>query len=290
VRLEPKVSVVIPVYNGEKTLRGCLSSVLNQTYRNYEVIVVDNNSMDKTKEIIYGFKNNDERIKYAFAERRSTAVARNEGVRVAQGDIFAFTDADCVCPSRWIEEITRPIRFEGEDVTVGFEDDLINNYWTKNIQKRDEIYMQRCGYGEYTTILDTKNSAIRAKMMKELLFDSGINVTDDLDLAIRITMKNRIRYLPEVKVGHFHRSSLKSTIKTYFVRGFWVYRIYRKYKKADYTRKDIMFESMHLKNWLLFPFWMLSQFIKKPFGEACFIFVAELSWRTGLLWAIIKKC
>ena len=48
----PKVSVTIPVYNGQRTLRHCLSSVLNQTYKNYEVIVVDNNSTDKTKEII----------------------------------------------------------------------------------------------------------------------------------------------------------------------------------------------------------------------------------------------
>jgi len=52
----PKVSVIIPVYNGEKTLARCLNSVLNQTHSNYEVIVVDNNSTDKTKEIINKFK------------------------------------------------------------------------------------------------------------------------------------------------------------------------------------------------------------------------------------------
>ncbi len=283
------ISVIIPVYNGEKTLQRCLNSVLDQTYKNYEVIVVDNNSTDKTKEIIYGFKDNAKKIKYAFAETRSTGIARNEGVRAAQGDILVFTDADCVCPSCWIEEITRPIRLEGEDVTVGFEEDLIKNYWTKNIQKRDLIYMQRCGHGKYTTAFDTKNSAIRKELMRALMFDQDINVFDDLELGVRIGMNTRIRYLPSVTVGHLHRSSLKGTIKMYFSRAFWSARIYRKYKKIGYTIKNIMFESMRLKGWLAFPFWMLFQFVKKPIGEAYFILVAELSWRAGLLWSMAKR-
>ena len=282
------ISVIIPVYNGEKTLPRCLNSVLNQTYKDYEVIVVDNNSTDKTKKIIYGFKSNGKRVKYVFAEKRSTGAARNEGVRAAQGDIFVFTDADCICSNRWIEEITRLIRLEGEDATVGFEEDLIKNYWTKNIQKRDLIYMQRCGHGEYTTAFDTKNSAIRKELMRGLMFDQDINVFDDLDIGVRIGMNAKICYLPSVIVGHFHRSSLRSTVKMYFSRAFWSAIIYRKYKKIGYTIKGIMFESMRLKEWLAFPFWMLFQFVKRPVGEAYFILVAELSWRAGLLWSMTK--
>lgn len=286
---EPKVSVIIPVYNGENTLPGCLNSVLNQRYANYEVIVVDNNSTDRTMQIVCGFKNNDERIKYAFAEKRSTAVARNEGVRLARGEICVFTDADCVCPPDWIEEITRPIQLEGENATVGFEEDLVKNYWTKNIQKRDEIYMRRCNYGKYTTTIDTKNFAIKASLIQELMFDPNIDVFDDLDLALGITPKTKIRYLSSVRVGHFHRSSLAGVIKTNFFRAFWSYRIYRKHKKRGSVRNDIvMFEGMRLKNWALLPFWMLFQLIKKPPGEACFILAYELSWRAGLLWAMIN--
>ena len=60
----PKVSVIIPVYNGERTLRHFLKSILDQTYKNYEVIVVDNNSTDKTKDIIKEFQTKDNKIKY----------------------------------------------------------------------------------------------------------------------------------------------------------------------------------------------------------------------------------
>lgn len=149
--------------------------------------------------------------------------------------------------------------------------------------------MQRCSYSKYTMAFDTKNAAISTEVMKKLMFDPNISIFDDLDLAVRITLKSRIRYLPAVRVGHFHRSSLKSTIKTHFVRAFWCYRIYRKYKKGNYISQHIMFESMHLKNWVLFPFWMLFHFIIKPPGEAYFILVAELSWRAGVLWSIIKR-
>jgi len=285
----PKISVIIPVYNGERTLKQCLSSVLNQSYKNYEVIVVNNNSTDKTKEIVHNLKDSARRIEYVFAEKHSIGAARNEGVEIAEGDIIVFTDADCICPHNWIEEITRPIRLEKEDVVVGFEDDLIKNYWTKNVQKRDEIYMQRCRQGEYIMTFDGKNAAIRTKLMRELMFDPDIIWSEGFGLVVRIFTRAKIRYLPFVRVGHFHSSSLKDIIKTRFDRAFWVYKIYQKYKKDGYIRGHVMFESIHLKNWLLFPFWLLFNFVKKPVGETYFILITELSWRAGLLWSIIKK-
>jgi glycosyltransferase involved in cell wall biosynthesis len=285
---EPIVSVIIPVYNGEKTLKMCLDSVLEQTYKNYEVIVVDNNSTDRTKEIICNLKEDYDRIKYIFSERRTTGSARNEGVKAAEGEVVVFTDSDCICPHNWIEKITMPIRLEGEIAAVGFEDDPVNNYWTRNIQKSDESHMRHYSHGGYITIFDTKNAAIRAQVLKKLMFDPDINISDDLDLAVRIIMENRIRYIPSVRVCHFHRTSLRSTVKTYFLRAFWSFRISRKYKKVNCSAVDTMFENMSLKRWIVFPFWVLFQFTKRPPGEAYFIFVSEFSWRAGLLWSIIK--
>lgn len=80
---EPKISVVIPVYNGAKTLRQCFESVLNQTYLNYDVIVVDNNSTDRTRQVIQEFQTKNSKIKYVYETYRSRGAARNAGINAA---------------------------------------------------------------------------------------------------------------------------------------------------------------------------------------------------------------
>ena len=81
-----EVSIIIPVYNGEKTLRQCLSSVLNQTHENYEVIVVDNNSTDRTEELIKEFQDKGRKMEYLFEPQRGRGAARNTGERTAKGN------------------------------------------------------------------------------------------------------------------------------------------------------------------------------------------------------------
>ncbi|RKZ30301.1 glycosyl transferase [bacterium] len=97
----PFVSVIIPVYNGEDVIGECLRALIEQSYpgKRFEVIVADNGSADGTIGIAQGFptvKIVEER------EIRSSYAARNKAVRVATGDIFAFTDADCIPDSDWL--------------------------------------------------------------------------------------------------------------------------------------------------------------------------------------------
>ena len=84
------VSVIIPVYNGEKYLNETLESVLNQSYNNLEVIVVDDGSTDKTASIIKKYKT----IKYIYQENEGTASAFNNGIDNATGQYLAFLGAD----------------------------------------------------------------------------------------------------------------------------------------------------------------------------------------------------
>ncbi|MBD2666007.1 glucosyltransferase [Richelia sinica FACHB-800] len=88
----PKISVVIPVYNSEKSVAETLASVIAQTYRDLEIIIVDDGSTDKSIEICQRFK--DERIKIVHQQNRGLAGARNTGIRHAQGEFIAFVDSD----------------------------------------------------------------------------------------------------------------------------------------------------------------------------------------------------
>lgn len=95
------VSVVIPTYNGEKTIANAIQSVLNQTHTNFELIIVDDGSIDGTKKIISSFQKKDKRIKY-FYEKNSGGPAKpkNFATTIARGDYIAYLDHD----DEWLPE------------------------------------------------------------------------------------------------------------------------------------------------------------------------------------------
>lgn len=86
------VSVIIPVYNREKTVAAAVNSVLNQTYKDLEVIVVDDGSTDKTKEVMSQI--HDKRVRYIYQENSGACMARNHGIELARGEYIAFHDSD----------------------------------------------------------------------------------------------------------------------------------------------------------------------------------------------------
>lgn len=286
---DSKISVIIPVYNGEKTLKKCLGSVLYQTYKNYEIIIIDNNSTDKTKDIIKEFQNKNDKVIYVFEEHKGRGSARNAGIKKAKGKIIAMTDSDCIVPHNWIQELTNPIIYKHESVTVGSEKDLINNYWTKNIQKANADFVKLGLHNNYVSHIDTKNFAIEAFIMKKLMFDSTIMALEDFDFYLRLKRIARIRFLPSVKVGHNHPSSFSSLVSMNFERGYWAKKIYDKHKKIADIKNEAMLRSISLKNFLFFLPWIVLQFIKEPIQKAYFSLVADTAWRVGILWSIIKQ-
>ncbi|MGG1419041.1 glycosyltransferase family 2 protein [Bacillus subtilis] len=102
-----KVSVVIPVYNGEKYLRECLDSVLGQTLKNIEVLIVDDGSTDSTRNILKCYEAVDERVKPIYQANQGPATARNNALKQARGEYVAFIDAD-----DWVDRETYATMYE----------------------------------------------------------------------------------------------------------------------------------------------------------------------------------
>ncbi|RLI83307.1 hypothetical protein DRP04_01880 [Archaeoglobales archaeon] len=96
----PLVSIIIPTFMEEKWLPNCLTSLSNQTYRNFEIIIADYSSWDKTREIASSFG-----AKIVDVPERGIGLARNMGAEIAQGDYFFFTDADCIYKLSFLEEL-----------------------------------------------------------------------------------------------------------------------------------------------------------------------------------------
>lgn len=104
---EQLVSVIMPVYNGEKYLDEAIQSVLAQTYKNFEFIIINDGSRDKSLDIIEKYKNQDERIVVISRENKGLVPSLNEGIEKAKGKYVARMDADDLCmPNRFEEQLS----------------------------------------------------------------------------------------------------------------------------------------------------------------------------------------
>ncbi len=109
-----KVSILVAVYNGEKTIRRCLDSLVSQTYRNIEIVCIDDASKDNSAEIINGYACHDERIKLIRHDKnKGAAEARNSGIKECSGDIIGYLDADDYYAADTIERLVKV--FEAND-------------------------------------------------------------------------------------------------------------------------------------------------------------------------------
>ena len=90
----PKISIVIPIYNSEKYLGACLASVLSQTFKNFEIICVNDGSTDTSADILEAFRRQDARINVYTQSNQGLSMARNNGVKKSNGEYVYFLDSD----------------------------------------------------------------------------------------------------------------------------------------------------------------------------------------------------
>lgn len=117
----PLISVIIPVYNVEKYLHRCLDSVIAQTYRNLEIICIDDGSVDESGKICDQYAVRDARIKVIHQENQGVSAARNRGLDAAEGEYIAFVDSDDYILEDMVERLyTELTRFNAMYVACGF--------------------------------------------------------------------------------------------------------------------------------------------------------------------------
>lgn len=115
------ISVCITLLNEERSVSSLIDSLINQTLKPSEIIIVDGGSKDKTVEIIRHFQKKDRRIKLLI-EKSSRARGRNIAAEVSKGSVLVFTDGDCVAKRNWIKNLTHPFKNLSVDMVAGFYD------------------------------------------------------------------------------------------------------------------------------------------------------------------------
>jgi teichuronic acid biosynthesis glycosyltransferase TuaG len=229
--LEQKlVSIIMPAYNVEKYIAASITSVLNQTYSNLELIVIDDGSTDGTAAIINSFTIKDERIIYVYQENAKQAIARNKGISVAKGEILAFLDSDDLWLPNKLEQSIKSFELDQYDL-------LLTNYYVTSAKEID-VFNPNYEVMKVDDCLFSGEEALKAfiklnrvpiltvLVKKEIVekvgcFDECCVPAEDYDLWIRL-LKNRAVFKSisvPLSIYRLHESSSTSSdrLATYAV-------------------------------------------------------------------------
>lgn len=209
----PQVSVVVCVYNGRRTIRQCLDSLLRLNYPNYEIVVVDDGSTDGTSEILEEFSHRP-KVRIIRTENRGLSRARNTGMEAARGEIVAYIDSDAYADPEWLSYLARDFQ-RSDFAAIG----------GPNIPPRGDGLVSDCvasapGGPVHVLLSDTEaehipgcNMAFRRDRLAEIGgFDAQFRVAgDDVDVCWRIHKRGwRIGFSPSAVVWHHYRSDIRS--------------------------------------------------------------------------------
>lgn len=118
--MNAKYSIIVPIYNAEKYLEECLESIIRQTYKNFEVILIDDGSTDKSEDIYSKYVKNDQRFKKIKKDNEGVSSTRNLGLSKASGKYIIFVDSDDYCDKNMLEKIDQRLEEDIDIVSFGY--------------------------------------------------------------------------------------------------------------------------------------------------------------------------
>lgn len=186
------ISIIVPIYNVEKYLNKCIDSIISQTYKNIEIILVDDGSPDNCGKICDEYAKKDNRIKVIHKENGGVSSARNVGIENSNGEWIAFVDADDWIEKEYIFSLANKAKDENADIALctynrvtGNIIEKINNFNKKNELNAEEYLIMalnpQTGFGYCWIKLFKKN------IIKDTRFDRSLLVAEDALFNIQIS-------------------------------------------------------------------------------------------------------
>ena len=196
------ISVIIPTYNRRNTLPRAVESVLNQTYKPIEIIVVDDGSTDGAKEMcseMYPL------VRYIYQANSGVSSARNTGIKSASGDWIALLDSD----DEWLpDKLDRQVKLLQDNAEIRFCH--TNEIWIRNnVRINQKKKHQKYGGNIFNKCLDIcrispSSSLFHTSVIKDVgLFDESLDVCEDYDMWLRITSKYPVLFLDQPLIKKF---------------------------------------------------------------------------------------
>lgn len=225
-----KISIIVPIYNAQKYLKKCINSLINQSYKNLEIILIDDESTDNSPKICDEYSKKDKRIKVIHKLNGGVSSSRNEGLKNTTGDYILFVDADDYIEPNCIEECLNIIeKYHPDIIKFGFTKEL-NLYKKKNtFTVKTNTLIEEKNYNNliYKYILTTPdfcniwNSIIKKEICIQNQFDTNLTLGEDYLYFIKCLTKSKRIYFLDKHLYHYvinnnsitHKFNIKQNIE-----------------------------------------------------------------------------
>ena len=164
-------SIIVPIYNVEKYLDECVQSIVSQTYRNIEILLIDDGTKDKSGEIADCWAERDERIRVIHQKNQGISAARNIGLREVKGEYIFFVDSDDYIAENYVEELVSAMEKENTDISIPSTLEIVNcaqNSILSNLFKRMDYYRSIFNETAFYNLLPS--------LLNELLYNLSLSV------------------------------------------------------------------------------------------------------------------
>lgn len=216
------ISIIVPVYNVEKYINKCIDSIINQTYKNLEIILVDDGSTDSSGKICDDYAIKDNRIKVVHKKNGGVSSARNEGIRVANGKYIGFIDSDDWICNKMYEKLYNIakkndseivecnfIRLKKEEKIKSKTANVINYTKKEYLKKFFKINSQECEYYPW-------NKLYNAKLLTENQYPIGIRQGEDA-VGTYKSIINASRITKTTEVLYYYRMNPESVTENFSI-------------------------------------------------------------------------
>jgi len=223
-----KISFIVIAYNEEKNIANCMSSISNQEElknSDYEVIVVNDGSKDKTANIVFDLSRNSKRIQLIdLQENRGRGFARHEGVKKAKGDYIVFIDADITLPENWLVKVmTQLEQFDAVGGIAIPDGDIMYICEKFKLEPKPQ---------PATTGITGNNVIYKGEFLKKIKLNPEMRDGEDTDLNWRLQEAGyKIKLIEDLFVIHKENISFKRSLKRIFSYGIGATKLFKKYKK-----------------------------------------------------------
>lgn len=301
--MNPEISIIVPVYNVDRYLEDCINSILNQSFYNFELILINDGSKDCSGEICDNYASKDKRVKVIHKNNEGVSIARNIGIDMSKGKYIMFCDSDDVVEKDWCRSLYNLYTNNHNSVAVcGFNIINYRNNKSENIFKifNKDKKINYLKVKDFYELYDKNllnypwNKIYDAKIIKEnkIKFEENITLGEDLLFNLKYFefVKGDIVVLNECKYNYILRDN-ESLDNKYYKDLFGIYTMLYKsiYDHMIIFKSDI---NIYIEKFYNSYFYMLNRVLKNTFhSKSNMNFIQKIKYNSEVMKSEeFKKC